>query len=124
MAVVAQLLIYVGGVMVLVAFALYLYPEPDAKPLLAEVRQSLGKAVIFLPLLALCYFFLPWQPLHEWVLRQNPDEFPPSDKGLWAVGQILATQYVVEFEWLGILMLAALVVGGWFIKKDADSVNR
>ena len=42
----------------------------------------------------------------------------------WAVGQTLATRYLVEFEWLGILMLAALLVGGWFIKKDADPVNR
>jgi NADH-quinone oxidoreductase subunit J len=123
-ALVAQILIYVGGVMVLVAYALYLYREPDERPAFNEVRQSMGKAVLFLPMLAVCYFFLPWKPLMEWASRQNPEKLPVSDKGLWATGQMLATEYLLEFEWLGVLMLIALVVAGWYIKDDSESVNR
>jgi len=123
-ALVAQIVIYVGGVMVLVAFALYLYQEPAEAPLFSEVRQFMGKAVLFLPLLVICYFYLPWQPLMDWASRQNPDEIPASDKGLWATGQVFATQFMFEFEWIGILMLAALLAAGLYIKNDSSSVNR
>ncbi|HPI12037.1 MAG TPA: NADH-quinone oxidoreductase subunit J [Catalimonadaceae bacterium] len=125
-ALVAQILIYVGGVMVLVAYSLYLYREPDERPTFNEVRQSMGKAVLFLPMLAVCYFFLPWKPLMEWASAscQNPEKLPASDKGLSATGQMLATEYLLEFEWLGVLMLIALVVAGWYIKNDSESVNR
>jgi NAD(P)H-quinone oxidoreductase subunit 6 len=123
-ALVAQILIYVGGVMVLVAFALYLYKEPDLKPAFYEVRQALGKATLFLPLLVLCYYYLPWKPLIQWAERQNPDHLAESDKSLWATGQILATQYVIEFEWIGIMMLAALITAGWFIKNDSEYIDR
>jgi NADH-quinone oxidoreductase subunit J len=121
---VAQLIIYVGGVMVLVAFALYFYPDPEKQPSFKETKLGLGKAALLVPLVLACLYFFPWGPLQQWAEKQNPDQLPPSDKSLLATGQTLATQYVLEFEWLGIMMLAALVVAGWYIKQDSESINR
>lgn len=123
-ALVAQILIYVGGIMVLVAFALYLYPEPDKRPGFGDVRQALGKAALFLPMLALCFYFLPWAPLADWANRQNPDGLLASDKSLSGAGQVLATDYVLEYEWLGIVMLASLMVAGWFIKSNTETSDQ
>ena len=123
-ALVAQLIIYVGGVMVLVAFALYFYPDPEKTPTLKEARLGLGKGALLVPVLVACLVFFPWKPLQHWAERQNPEHLPASDKSLFATGQTLSTQYMLEFEWLGIFMLAALVVAGWYLKQDSESINR
>jgi NADH:ubiquinone oxidoreductase subunit 6 (subunit J) len=117
-AVVGQLVLYVGGAMVLVAFALHAYDEPENMPF-GQFRQSMGKAALFVPLLLACFYFLPWKALLEWAGKQNPDQLPPADTSLKATGYQLATRFVVEFEWLGVLMLLALAVAGWYMKEGS-----
>lgn len=118
MAFVAHLLLYVGGTMVLVAFAMHLYPEPDQRPGLHDARQALGKAALFVPLLVACFAFLPWKALWEWVQVPSAPG-PAAGQDPASVGQVLASQFVLEFEWLGVLMLLVLVLAGWYMKDES-----
>ena len=119
MAFVAHLLLYVGGTMVLVAFAMHLYPEPDKRPGLHEARQALGKAALFIPLLIACFAFLPWKALWNWVEIQQGTQESVAAQDPVSIGQVLASDFLLEFEWLGVLMLLVLVLAGWYMKDES-----
>jgi|LauGreDrversion4_1035100.scaffolds.fasta_scaffold128219_3 NAD(P)H-quinone oxidoreductase subunit 6 len=115
-----QLVLYIGGVMVLIGFALQLYPEPENTPRLSQVRESLGKVLVLIPLLLICLVKAPWEAVLKWELLQNPENLPPADQSMKSVGRSLLLNFPVEFEWMGVLMLTGLFVAGWFLK---DSIN-
>jgi NADH:ubiquinone oxidoreductase subunit 6 (subunit J) len=111
-----QLLLYIGGLMVLIGFALQLYPEPPALPALRKVRDSFGKGFIMLVLMILCLLYAPWQSLSDGILPAKQVPFLAENYSLRSLGRHLLLDFPFEFEWLGILMLAGLLVVGWFLK--------
>lgn len=119
-ALVAQLLLYAGGVMVLFGFVLHLYPDPVERPAFGEVRLGLGRAVLFVPLLLACYMYLPWEALGQWASVQNPEGLPAAGLDPAGVGRNLALPFALEFEWLGVMMLMALVLAGWYLKFNEE----
>lgn len=115
----AQLVLYVGGVMILVVFALFLYPESEAPPRLIQVRQHLSKALIVLFTGISLYAILPWEAVDQWATRQQIRSGPIQD--MPTIGQNLIDHYILEYELFGILILAAIVVGGWFIHEKTST---
>jgi len=119
MAAVAQVILYVGGVMVLIAFALFLYAEPLVPPRLIQFKQHLGKAFILLIISGFLFYSLPWVELNKWAKQQeisNSTIIPSQDLG--SIGQNMIVQYSLEYELLGLLLVAAILVSGWFIKSN------
>lgn len=118
----AQVILYVGGVMVLVAFSLFLYPEPLVPPRLIQFKQHLGKAAILLIISGLLFYFLPWTDLNNWAIQQEAaNSGIKSSQDLASIGQNMVNQYTLEYELLGVLLLAAIVVAGWFIKSNSPT---
>lgn len=118
---VAQMVLYVGGVMVLVAYSLFLYPETPERPRLIKVRQHLGKALILIGLAAALVSFGPWEQLNRWASKQ-----PVHAKlllGYPQIGQTFLNKYILEYELIGVLLLAGIVVGGWFLRFHDFSKN-
>lgn len=112
---VAQIMVYVGGVLVLVIFGVMLTHKPDARtnadsqqpnrvPSLNRLRNSWvvtllvagGLFVGLYSLLARSSFVLLQQPI-GW------------ESTVTRVGMQLMTEYLIPFEIIGILLLAALV---------------
>jgi NADH-quinone oxidoreductase subunit J len=116
-ALLAQLVLYIGGIMVLIGFALQLYPESPAPPALRSVRDSLGKGLILLGIMLACLWFAPWEAVSSWENQQKSSEIIPGNLSLKAIGQQLILHFPLEFEWLGVLMLAGLMVAGWYLKE-------
>lgn len=121
----AQVVLYVGGVMVLVAFALFLYPEPLVPPRLIQFKQHLGKAIILLIISLILFYYLPWTNLNHWAKQQslNSPGIKPS-QDLASVGQNIVSQYPLEYELLGLLLLAGIVAVGWFIKSNSSTDHK
>lgn len=118
----AQVVLYVGGVMVLVAFALFLYPEPLVPPRLIQFKQHLGKAAILLIVSGILFYFLPWRDVNDWAIQKEiANSGIKSTQDLASIGQNMISQYTLEYELLGVLLLAAIVVAGWFIKSNPST---
>ena len=112
----SQLVLYIGGVMVLIGFALQLYPDPPGKVSYPSVRESFGKGLLLTGILLICLLFAPWEAVMTWrnsMSRMN--EITP-DYSIKGIGRYFITDYALAFEWLGVLMLTGLLAAGWFLK--------
>ncbi|AQG81304.1 NADH-quinone oxidoreductase subunit J [Spirosoma montaniterrae] len=114
---VAQLMIYVGGVLVLVIFGVMLTHKPDSRtnggsqtpnriPVLNRSNAFGGWAVGFLVAGGLFVAFYTLIARSSFALLTRPVGWESTVN---AVGRQLMTEYIVPFEIIGILLLAALV---------------
>lgn len=117
-ALLAQLVLYIGGLMILIGFAFQLYPLPLRAPGFSGVRESYGKGLLLLLLMCLCVWYAPWQALGEWQNSVAAAQVSPESLSLKETGRSLLLQYPLEFEWLGVLILAVLLVAGWYLKEN------
>jgi NADH-quinone oxidoreductase subunit J len=111
---ITQLLIYVGGVLVLIIFGIMLTYRPDRESsqeknyvLTGHLNQFWG-AVVALGIFGM--FF--WIILNaNFMITQSPQlaEFTPQRSTLRIIGVSLMTTHVWAFEVVGILLLAALI---------------
>jgi NADH-quinone oxidoreductase subunit J len=97
---VAQVFVYVGGVLVLVLFALMLLGRDQGGRLLAPTRFDIGSATVAVALFAL-------------LVATLGDVVPSAPEGLSlspeALGGTLLGPMLPAFELLGVLLLAGLV---------------
>jgi NADH-quinone oxidoreductase subunit J len=114
----AQVLLYVGGVMVLVIFVLFLNPEPKTEnPPITFLRFHFGKSALVLILVLVLAFSIPFKKLNAFFLQYSIENKAINETDLGDTGKILASDFGFEFEMLGLLMLAALVMCGWYLKS-------
>jgi NADH-quinone oxidoreductase subunit J len=103
-----QLLLYAGGVVTIVVFAIVVTERLVGDRITQTSRQIAGDAVALL--VAILAIF-----------RRSPLTVPrPAVSGdlTRAIGQSLLTTYVLPFELLGVLFLAALVGALYFARPD------
>jgi NADH-quinone oxidoreductase subunit J len=114
---IAQIMIYVGGVLVLVIFGVMLTHKPDRSPDASSQTPnrvtSLNRASAplgwILPLLVAGGLFMV---LYTLIVRANFSMLARPvgwTSTIQTIGKQLMTEYVVPFEIVGILLLAALV---------------
>src|SRR5690606_9978250 len=96
----AQLLIYVGAIMILMLFAIMLTPGQVELPAIAERGQQMWAAFAAVAVGGISLFAVFSQP---WNLRPAPLNVPTVE----SIGQLLFTTYVLPFEIASILLTAA-----------------
>jgi NADH-quinone oxidoreductase subunit J len=107
----AQVLIYIGAISVLILFAIMLTQTKDAPAVLVFQTQSLGAgiaAIILALLIALTVGATDWKSLPERVHTATDQ-----------LARVLFADYVLPFEIVSVLLLAA-VVGGIFLAKREE----
>jgi NADH:ubiquinone oxidoreductase subunit 6 (subunit J) len=121
----AQILLYVGGVMVLVAFVLFLNPEPSEKtPPPGFLRMHYGKSLLIILLVLISVLYIPFREMNAFFLRYKQENSRIlTEKDLGETGKILATDFTFEFEMLGLLMLTALILCGWYLTSGRKTAN-
>jgi len=124
---ITQIVIYVGGILVLIIFAFML----SGKEMLANLQLQSGKfiSVSKVPafLLATLFFIvmlniimesnvdnLPW--LHNAVVQKNT--FTAGDATIGNIGVDLMTTYLLPFEAISILLMMALVGAAHLSRKE------
>jgi len=106
-----QLLLYAGGVITIVVFAIVVTERLVGERLTQTSRQLGSGAVVAGAVLAAVLFFLWRAPL--------PGERPPLAGDLTrAIGGELLTRFVLPFELLAVLFLAALLGALYFARPD------
>ena len=99
---VVQVLIYVGAVAVLIIFAIMLTSRLTGKnPEMTNEKSFLGG------FLSLVLFVVIWVNLINTAFKEIDVE--PYPDSAWQIGRLLMTDFVLPFELVSVLLLAALI---------------
>lgn len=116
---VAQLMVYVGGVLVLLLFGIMLSSRVHDQSVLSEnVNKGWGILVSLLLLVGLSYTI--WQADFSslpWLQNAQTDVLGPQKSTVQAIGVKLMTDFVLPFEVASLLLLIALI-GAAYIATD------
>jgi NADH-quinone oxidoreductase subunit J len=99
---VAQILIYVGAIMILMLFAIMLTPGHVEIPGLASQGQTLAAGLVSLAVFIITSSVMLTTP---WRVRTNLVSAPTTEN----IGQLLLSTYVLPFEIASVLLTAALI---------------
>lgn len=111
---VSHLLIYVGGVMILILFGIMLTQQRSNEETNKIFVLEKGK---WFPMLIALVSFFGWFKLIEWA-NLPTDVLAGDENKVKQVGFLFSTQYSFVFEWVGVFLLIALVGATFIAKKD------
>jgi NADH:ubiquinone oxidoreductase subunit 6 (subunit J) len=120
---VTQLMVYVGGVLVLILFGIMLSSRVHDKSVMSEnVNKGWGLTISMLALIGLAYTI--WQTkfssLH-WLKSASTDVLGSQKSTVQGIGIKLMTDFVLPFEIASLLLLIALM-GAAYIATDKPKV--
>jgi NADH-quinone oxidoreductase subunit J len=98
----AQLVVYVGAVMVLIIFAIFMTPGQIDVPGLVGQGQRLGALLVSVAVGAVSVWVVIREP---WKIRDTLMDLPTAE----AIGGLLLTRYVLPFEIASLLLTVALI---------------
>jgi NADH-quinone oxidoreductase subunit J len=99
---VAQLVVYIGAIMVLIIFAIFMTPGQVDVPGLVGRGQRLGAALVALAVGVISVAVVITTP---WRQREVLLDIPTAE----AIGGLMLTRYVLPFEIASILLTVALI---------------
>jgi NADH:ubiquinone oxidoreductase subunit 6 (subunit J) len=99
---VAQLVIYVGAVMVLIIFAIFMTPGQIDVPGLVGTGQRVGALLVSLAVLLVSVYVVITTP---WKVRDTLLDIPTAE----SIGGLMLTRYVLPFEIASLLLTVALI---------------
>ncbi len=106
-----QLLLYAGGIVTIVVFAIVVTERLVGERITQTNRRITAGAVTSLALIALVVNAITRQPLA--VVRE-----PLTTDMTRAIGESVLTRFVLPFELLGVLMLAAMLGAVYFARPE------
>jgi NAD(P)H-quinone oxidoreductase subunit 6 len=99
---VAQLVVYVGAIMVLIIFAIFMTPGQIDVPGLVGTGQRVGALLVSLGVGLISVWVVIFQP---WKIKDTLLNIPTAE----AIGGLLLTRYVLPFEIASLLLTVALI---------------
>jgi NADH-quinone oxidoreductase subunit J len=99
---VAQLVVYVGAIMVLIIFAIFMTPGQIDVPGLVGRGQRIGALLVALAVGLISVWVVVSTP---WRIKDNLADFPTAE----AIGGLMLTRYVLPFEIASLLLTVALI---------------
>jgi len=106
-----QLLLYAGGIVTIVVFAIVVTERLVGERISQTNRRIAGGAIVSVAVLALIVSAVVERPLA--ITRA-----PATDDLTRAIGESVMTRYVLPFELLALLMVAALLGAIYFARPD------
>jgi len=109
---VTQIVVYVGGILVLLIFGIMLTNQISS----AQISQSsVQKGLGFVVVLGLLAIILSAVLPHDWVGSTLPMAFEETVSG---IGYLLFTDYLILFEIASVLLLGALIGAATLARKE------
>jgi len=99
---VAQLVVYIGAIMVLIIFAIFMTPGQIDVPGLVGRSQRIGALVVALAVGIISVWVVIFTP---WNVRDSLLNMPTAE----SIGGLLMTRYVLPFEIASLLLTVALI---------------
>jgi NADH-quinone oxidoreductase subunit J len=99
---IAQLVVYIGAIMVLIIFAIFMTPGQIDVPGLVGRAQNAGAVLVALGIGVISIFVVITTP---WRIRDQLLDIPTAE----SIGGLMLTQYVLPFEIASLLLTVALI---------------
>jgi NADH:ubiquinone oxidoreductase subunit 6 (subunit J) len=99
---IAQIMVYAGGVLVLIIFGIMLTTRTGEKPLQVDHANIFGATIIASVLFGILCYLLRTPP-------ETQKDVSPGFNSLESIGVNLLTSHLIPFEVAGILLLIALI---------------
>ena len=99
---VAQLVVYVGAIMVLIIFAIFMTPGQIDVPGLVGAGQRVGALLVSLAVGVISVWVVIFTP---WRVRDGLLDIPTAE----SIGGLMLTRYVLPFEIASLLLTVALI---------------
>lgn len=115
---VTQILVYAGGILVVILFGIMLTTKISGKPLVVEHDNRISGALAGISFFILIVYFLSKESFKVSYSSAKPADFD----SLQIVGIALMSDYVLPFEIAGVLLLVALI-GASIIASSVKSKN-
>ena len=108
-----QVVIYVGGILVLIIFGVMLTNKIENATITSKTHNQIP-GVIFSILLLVLQFYIIFNT--KWLINNNP----PIDSTISGIGNLLLTKYLLPFEVVSVLLLAALIGAAMLSRKKVE----
>ena len=108
-----QVVIYVGGILVLIIFGVMLTNKIENATITSKTHNKIP-GIIFTVLLLFLQFYAIFNT--KWLVNDNP----PKDSTIMNIGELLLGKYLLPFEVVSILLLAALIGAAMLSRKKAE----
>lgn len=125
---ITQLVIYVGGVLVLMIFAFMLsnrelLNNPDSsKPQIGLVHYLPGIMVSILFFAILMFIFSDLDPQQfKWIEEAGSNTLKPTDNTIQYLGINIITRYLLPFEVVSVLLLMALIGAAHLARRERNA---
>jgi NADH:ubiquinone oxidoreductase subunit 6 (subunit J) len=99
---ITQLVVYVGAIMVLIIFAIFMTPGQIDVPGLVGRGQRVGALLVSLAVLVISVWVVIFTP---WQVRDSLLDAPTAE----SIGGLMLTRYVLPFEIASLLLTVALI---------------
>lgn len=99
---VTQIMVYAGGVLVLIIFGIMLTARLGEKPLVVEHNNLFSASVVAIAMMIILCLYLK-------VPATQMSGAPANGETIEAIGINMLTEYLVPFEVAGVLLLTALI---------------
>ena len=109
-----QVVIYVGGILVLIIFGVMLTNKIDNATIDSKTHNKIP-GLIFCSVLLLMQFYIIFNT--KWHINENPIK----DSTIKDIGNLLLTKYLLPFEVVSVLLLAALIGAAMLSRKKVQS---
>jgi NADH-quinone oxidoreductase subunit J len=123
---VSQLLVYIGGILVIIVFGVFLSPKKLEQKFGKTMaisngnqNQLLALTVCLLLLGTTCYFI--WNMPFKHLEGQHFNQTNVIETTIQKLGLNLLLDYSVAFELIGILLLGALIAAGYIAQKAINT---
>lgn len=113
-----QIMVYVGGILILIVFGVMLTNRGQGTAILSErhrVWSGSLLAILLLIVLLQAIFAQPWQTT-PWLAEASIEPGTVSQ-----LGQLLMSNYVLAFELAGVLLLIALIAASYLARESAET---
>jgi NAD(P)H-quinone oxidoreductase subunit 6 len=123
---ITQLVIYVGGVLVLMIFAFLLsnrelLNNPDARLKTGFLHFLPGIIVSLVFFGILMFVFSDVDPVElKWIKEAGDNTLKPTDNTIYYLGINIMTRYLLPFEVISVLLLMALIGAAHLARKERD----
>ncbi len=108
-----QVLIYVGAVSILIIFAIMLTSQLTSKKIIQTNEQATVAGLVAM-------FFLVASQLAFWRTHWNIGEVTLPENNILTLGKLLMTDFVLPFEVVSVLLLAALIGAVVLARKEGS----
>ena len=108
-----QVVVYVGGILVLIIFGVMLTNKIENATITSKTHNQIP-GVLFSGILLLLQFYAIFNT--EWLVNDNPGK----TSTVMDIGELLLGKYLLPFEVVSILLLAALIGAAMLSRKKVD----